>query len=296
MRKSAGVRSGWTARFNAGVAGTAHPTDAALSGESPVASRQSPGNDTCGNELPHSLGIGRPNSSRLTHCSSLITHHFLSTQYSALSTLPRLILGMGLLLAAGCSGSGVVHVVPQLRADLPADEPLLRSIHPERAYYRVGADGELAVGLAHHAGSLLGEDYAADWKMSLLLEGLPAGRERLYRIRLREVQGVASHAGDHRRFRSMAGIAVVEAPKNRRLKGRFHLVVTEQSFGVLSGWSPPLYQGPLLVMVGEFSAVEDAAMTDAIVIETEPEGFERPTERVLSRPSSPETQSDAGKS
>ncbi len=195
-----------------------------------------------------------------------------------------MFVAVALLLAAGCSGGATVHIVPQLRADLAADEPLMQSIRAERAFYSVAGDGTLSIGIAHHVGSLLGEAYAGDWMMSFLLEGLPAGKERLYRIRVREVQGAFSQTGDHRRFRSMAGIAVVEAPSGGRLKGRFHIVVTEQRFSVLTGWSPALYQGPLLVMVGRFDAVENEAKAGEILLATEPEGFERPAERALTRP------------
>jgi hypothetical protein len=163
-----------------------------------------------------------------------------------------------------------------VRSDFQAGEPLIGSVPIHEAYYWLGEDGSLHIALRHYSRSLLNEVFDAEWLMSIVLDGLPAGSQKLYRIRAREIRMARSHRGDHRRGQSVTGIVVVEAPRGGVLKGRFHAWVRQQQFRVLTGWAPEIHRAPMQVMVGEFEAVQNATRGQEILSETESEGLERP--------------------
>ncbi len=195
---------------------------------------------------------------------------------SAFGACSRLLNLASIAITAlvGCSGGGRVEMVPFSRADLPANEPLTQSLAIDEAFYSQG-DGTLEIGLARRVDSPLGEAFDSRWELSIVLEGPPAGRERLYPLKSDSVRLVRSAGGNHRRGKALPGqsIVVLEAPKNGRLRGRFHLVVLEQAWGVLTGWSQQSWAA--LVVVGEFEAVRQAKGAYAIRLSTEADGFER---------------------
>ncbi len=207
----------------------------------------------------------------------------------ALAVSPSLLLSLSLsacLACAGCNGSATANLIPILRSDLPPQEPLMQTVRADEAYYWVDDNGSLNIAMRHETHSLLGAVFDLTWNMSIVLDGLPAGSQRLYQLTSRDVRVVQSCGGDHRRYRSAAGVAVLEAPKGHQLEGRFHITVYQQQFGVLTGWTPS-YHGPLLVLAGEFEAVENHTRGREILEQTEADGFGRPplpTTRPTSRP------------
>ncbi len=195
--------------------------------------------------------------------------------YSVLGV--SLLLACSLSLLAGCSGGGSVKLVPLMRSDLPDPEPLIQNVPISEAWYVLEPNGQLVIALRYHAGSLLGRAFDTDWEMSLVLDGLPAGSSRLYKLKGDTVRTVQTLGPDQRRARSWSGIAVLKAPEGGRLHGRFHFTIRQQQFTLLRGWCPPLYQAPMLVCVGEFDAVENAARANEIRKATEAAGFDRPS-------------------
>ena len=191
------------------------------------------------------------------------------------------ILGLGL---AGCTGSGSVVLVPMVRSDFGPQEPLVQTVPVGEAYYGVDRQGELTVALRCHQASLWGRMLDFDWQMSIVLDGLPAGSQKLYRAGPYSVRTVQSYGGDHRRGQSSAGVAVVDAPARGRLKGRFHVSMRLQQFSPLTGWAPVLYRAPLIIAVGEFEAIHQPQLAGQIRARTEPEGFERERQGQATRP------------
>ena len=192
--------------------------------------------------------------------------------------LRTVVAGVCLILAMsaiGCTGHGTVHMVPFMRSDFSPTERPIVTTQVSEAYYWLDSSGKLNLALRHHAPSLLGKVFESDWQMSMILDGLPAGAERLYTLDTRSVRIRYNQGPAHQRFASFAGVAVAGAPKNGAMNGRFHVTVRGQQFGVISGWSPPLQRGPLIVMVGTFTAVENATRGRAILENTESDGFDR---------------------
>jgi len=178
------------------------------------------------------------------------------------------------LFTGGCS-VGQIQIVPMLRADIQPREPLVASLEPQEGWYWKGENGRLNVVLARHDRSLIDKNFDSRWAMSLVLEDLPAGRERLYRANPRTARFVQSFGGSHRRAKSASGVVVIERTIGGRFKGRFHLLVRQQQFTALNGWGPPLYRAPLAIMVGRFEMRPDAARGKLILERTEADGFDR---------------------
>jgi hypothetical protein len=190
------------------------------------------------------------------------------------------------LLIAGCS-VGKVQTVPWTREDIRPQERLIVSIEPQEAWYWQGSDGKLNIVLARRDRSIINKDLSFTWVMSLVLEDMPAGREKLYRVDSRTVRQCQSFAGDHRRAKSATGVAVIERSSSTRLKGRFHFWIRQQQFSVLTGWTPPLPRAPMAIAVGRFEATLDPGKGKPLLDLTEANGFDRASDaRAVTRPAS----------
>jgi hypothetical protein len=163
-------------------------------------------------------------------------------------------------------------VVPFLRSDFTPNQSLVQTVRPNEAYYFSDGEGKLNIALRYRVRSVLGRAFNAEWSMSMVLEGFPAGSEKLYKLNTQSVRIVRSYGGDHTRSSSLGGgIALIYAPKRNRLKGRFHVTVRQQRFSVLKGWS----FGTFLVTTGEFEAVENPIKGRQILERTQEDGFGR---------------------
>jgi hypothetical protein len=177
-------------------------------------------------------------------------------------------------LATGCAGRGRVFSVPLYRSDMPPDEPPAATVEPDQAYYWVEDDGPLNVSLAR-AWAAGPASAPVEWRLSLMLEKLPAGSARLYKLDRSSIRLVEAGGGIHRRGLSIRGVAVIEAPRGGRLKGRFHTWIRLQQFTVLTGWAPPINRAPIVIVTGEFEAVENAEAGRRIREATEADDFGR---------------------
>lgn len=195
-------------------------------------------------------------------------------------------LGMWALTAAGCAGDGAVRIMPLMRTDFPDSEPLVQEVTVDEAYYWLEGD-QLNVSLRTHRGAGLGQPFDFEWQISLVLDEMPAGSSRLYRLDMDSVRMAQTVGADHRRSRSWTGVAVIEAPERGRLGGRFHVNVRQQQFTLLGGWQPHFLQAPMLIVAGRFQATENAERGRDILEETEAMGFERGT--AATAPARPDT-------
>lgn len=180
----------------------------------------------------------------------------------------------------GCSGSGTIHVMPYIRHDLPREEPLVQNTPVHEAYYWQDEHDRLIIALRTRQHTLLGPMFSVDYATSIVLDDLPAGSERLYRVTIREIQSVLRTGGDRRRSRSMMGVVVIEAPRHGMLPGRFHALMHEQRFTALTGWTPAsIFHGTRLIVAGEFLAVHNPQRGREILELTEFDNFARPVPR-----------------
>ncbi|UCD28063.1 MAG: hypothetical protein JSV03_13345 [Planctomycetota bacterium] len=175
------------------------------------------------------------------------------------------------LLLAGCTGRATVHLLPFMRTNFSPTEALIQTIKVNEAYYWCDDDGKLSVAFRYRVRSLLGKALDVEWLMSMVLDGMPAGSEKLYQLHRPAVRISQSYGGDHRRCRSLRGIAVIYVSRGAPLKGRFQITVHQQKFSVLKGW---MSASPLIV-IGEFEAVENPAAGKEILSLTEADGFAR---------------------
>jgi len=182
---------------------------------------------------------------------------------------------LGVAAISGCTGHGTVYGVPFMRRDFPPTEPPAQVVQAGEAYYWIDGQKRLNVALRRHVPSLLGKAFEYDWLMSLVLEDLPAGSEKLYYLGMDSVRQLASYGGAHQRSTSLTGIAVIHAPSRWELRGRFHATVRQQQFTVLTGWAPDLGRAPMIVQAGTFEAVHDPESGKAIRDRTEADGFAR---------------------
>lgn len=188
------------------------------------------------------------------------------------------LLGVSLLLT-GCTGTGLVNLVPFNRSDFRQDEPLIAEIPIHEAYWWRGDEGELNLALAYRVKSVFGRARSGHWLMSMVLDDWPAGKERLYRVGPRHVRIVQSIGGNHRRARSLSGIVVIRVESDDRLSGRFHMSVLQQKFGLLTGWTARFAHAPQIA-IGRFTAIRDRDAGQAILEQTEADNFGRPEANV----------------
>jgi hypothetical protein len=183
---------------------------------------------------------------------------------------------LSLCLAHGCARVGLVYSMPLVRTDLPPGEPLVGTVPVSKAFFTVDDEERLVLAMRHQKKSLISDALETDWVASAILEGVPAGTQRLYKLRQAELQVVQRHGGMHQRGRSFSGIFVIEDYDEQQLSGRFHTWIRSQSFTLLEGWSPEIYRGPIHILAGEFRATRDADAVQRLKAMTEEDGFERP--------------------
>lgn len=182
-------------------------------------------------------------------------------------------------------------MVPFSRGDLRADEPLVHDVRLGEGYYWVDDDDRLKIALRRRADSAISDMLDQLWAMSIVLDGLPAGRERLYEVQHSAVQMLQTAGGGRMRARSIKGIVVVGSPEGGRLRGRFHVSLLPEQFSVLKGWVPVWTP---LVVAGEFTAVLDPTRGQEVLAVTEQDGYARLPHAPNVRRVSPRTTQPAG--
>lgn len=179
------------------------------------------------------------------------------------------------LLTTGCGGWARVSGIPFKRDDLRDNEPLeTRFPAADRCCWYAGDDGHATVAMEYHNLPLFGSLSEVAWTIGWRLDGMPAGRSRLYRLDRGDVRGIAAFGLDRRRFESRWGVLVLDRITPDRYRGRFHIAVGQQQFSPLTGWAPQGFLAPLLILWGEFEAVRDPARAKRIQDRVDAEDWE----------------------
>ena len=119
--------------------------------------------------------------------------------------------------------------------------------------------------------SLLGRYGRFVLKMSLVLDQLPSGRERLYKLDQRSLRAVARGGPTESRFTAATGVVALSRQSEERLRGSFRLLARKQTSRWFGGWRQPTNH----LMQGTFSAVYDQECGYPIAAETESQGWQR---------------------
>ncbi len=177
----------------------------------------------------------------------------------------RAAVSLCALSAAGCAGHASIHVVPLGSRNISATKPLVVRIEPDECYYWVNQQQQLCVAMRQAKGSLWGKRFEQEFLVSLVLDGLPAGSTRNYRVGRRTVRSRYNEGFHHTRSASLTGIAAIWDFGKRNLQGRFRLIASRQDYSVLTGWRGKRR----VLLVGEFTAVPDTGAGRTILEDTE---------------------------
>ena len=207
-----------------------------------------------------------------------IPHSSLSRLLGPRARLLAALLATCGLAMPGCAGSARIYSVPFVRTDFPPQERPVNTVEASEAYYWLGEDGELNIALRQHSSPLFGLGFESEWTMSLVLEAMPAGSQRLYTLDRQSVRTLQVAGPIRQRGASLMGVAVIHAERGRSIEGRFHANVRQQNFAFLAGWSPDIRLAPVMVLAGTFHAGHDPERGRAIRERTESDDFGRDQE------------------
>ncbi len=174
-----------------------------------------------------------------------------------------------LCLLFGCAGGGRVEIATlDFRAiDPPA--PRFAHVDLDRCYWWTDEQGQVWIAMERDQPLIVRPEHFI-FQLSLVLEKLPAGRERNYLVNKRELRGVAKVGPAEGRYISLNGIVALYREPGDRMRGSFRLEVAQESLGLL-GWSSPRRQ----LMMGSFVAVPDTGRGKTVAAGTESPGWER---------------------
>lgn len=176
---------------------------------------------------------------------------------------------------AGCSGSAALHMVPTGYTRMDVQAPLVVPLHAARCWYWIDDNRQIRVAMSNPgAGRTL--------ELSLVLDGLPAGAARNYRVTRYTLRGTVSRGAEHTRFASVRGIAAVWLDGPDRIHGRFRMSTKYERFNLLLGW----HGAQEVLLLGEFRAVRDRDRCEGVLARTEQDGMERSA--VSTQPSGPD--------
>jgi hypothetical protein len=171
---------------------------------------------------------------------------------------------------AGCQ-SATIHLIPTDQQRLEPQEPLVLTQRADQAWFWTEDNQRVCIALAR--GNVLRKTTGArhTFALSLVLEGLPAGSGRDYRVAARGLRAVLHDGALHERYVSTRGIVRIWRDTPQRLSGRFRLTVVRHQFQVLTGWVPA---GNILLS-GEFRAALNPTRGRPILEQTERESLPR---------------------
>jgi hypothetical protein len=190
-----------------------------------------------------------------------------------MSALWRTAAAAGLLLAAGCSGSARIHLIPAERKKISAQRPLIARYDVSHCHYWVNQRQELCLSFSDENQAAEGTAGRRSFDLSLILGPMPAGRARNYAVDRRTMRAIIHEGAEHRRYGSLFGIVGVWFDEGGEvLHGRFRVWAKQQDYKVWRGWSGDLR----VLLVGEFEARPDTGRGERSLERTELGGLKRP--------------------
>ena len=80
------------------------------------------------------------------------------------------------LTAAGCAGHADVSMIPLDTKRIDADSPLIIRVTPAECYYWINDQEELCVAMRSSSWSIFGSRFEKAFLLSLVANGVPAGK------------------------------------------------------------------------------------------------------------------------
>ena len=186
-----------------------------------------------------------------------------------------LLIGLGAATASGCTGRASLHLLPLGHKRISTTKPLVVRITPDQCYFWVNEDRKLCVAMREWRGSFWGKPLEKEFNLSLVLDGLPSGSARDYRVTRRTARTRNRAGYSHLRAASLNGIVAVWGYGKGNLHGRFRMTAKQQSYSVLVGWGGDHH----VLIVGEFTATRNQRAGKAILSRTEEGTMSRPPPR-----------------
>ncbi|GJM26365.1 MAG: hypothetical protein DHS20C16_27800 [Phycisphaerae bacterium] len=171
------------------------------------------------------------------------------------------------LIASGCANRASLHFVDLNFKRLDSENALTVEVVPDSCAWSIEGD-QIRIALA--SGSVDAES-GDRMMMSFVLDGIPWGNEREYRVERRALRCFWHHDRKHERFASLNGVVSVKLLPGEKLTGRFKIMARKQVFHVLTNWTTV---GQTLLM-GSFTAHRDAETVSSILVRTEKGGMDR---------------------
>lgn len=181
-------------------------------------------------------------------------------------------LGLVVVALFGCVNPGRVHVVPLNYAAIDPPAARVTTINLHDCYWWTSENGEVWIAMEHRRPVPIANTGDFVFRMSLVLESLPAGRSRNYEASRRELRALARFGPAESRFESIKGIVALYREGEDRLRGSFRLLTIRQVSQILGGWSKPTRH----LMTGTFNARKDPKRGREILEDTERYGWDRP--------------------
>ena len=184
--------------------------------------------------------------------------------------LAALLCGMVCSLALGCAGSGRIDLAALNYRDIDPPEPTYTTLPIQRCTWWTDERGQVWVAMQHERAVVLTGDKLL-FRLSLVLDALPAGRAKNYLVSRRELRAFARFGPAQARYTSLAGIVALYREDGDRLRGSLRLDVAQQAQQLLGGWTREQRH----LMLGKFVAVPDDGWGRTLAAETEALGWQR---------------------
>ncbi|MHC4093098.1 MAG: hypothetical protein ACYSVY_22975 [Planctomycetota bacterium] len=189
------------------------------------------------------------------------------------SGLPWTALAAATFLAAGCSGSAHLYVIPAEHKRIDMRGPLVVRYDVPHCYYWVNQRQELCAAFSYENVAPEGTARRRSFDLSLVLGPLPAGRARNYAVDRRTMRAILHEGAEHRRFASLYGIVGVWFDERHRvLRGRFSIWANQQDYKVWRDWAGDRR----VILRGEFTALPDGGRGTESLDRTEVGALKRP--------------------
>lgn len=179
------------------------------------------------------------------------------------------VLSLSAGLCAGCGGRGQIQLAALNYREIDPPAPRIISFDVQHAYWWIDEDGAVWIGLESDRSWLLIPEHLT-FQLSLVLERLPAGRMRDYKVSQRELRGVLRFGPAENRFESISGIVALYRDPGDRLRGSVRLDVARFGRQMLDWTGPSRY-----LLLGTFVAVSNEERGRLIAAATEAEGWAR---------------------